>query len=115
MFDAWAFNTWFFGRPELADFFGLGGPGGPQKPFQKEGGLVWFFVATGAAQNPKIDDFRPKPLLYVYVKTIGSLMLTSGLSWNVNFWGRFRLLFGGFGAVSGRPGRFPQICDPPRH
>ncbi len=28
----------FFGRPELADFWGLGGPSGIREPFQKLGG-----------------------------------------------------------------------------
>jgi hypothetical protein len=36
----WVLNTWFVGRPEIVDVWGLGGPGGSQKPFQKIGNHV---------------------------------------------------------------------------
>ncbi len=57
------------GWPEIVDFWGLGGPGGP-KPFPtgvpRSGPLVGrCFGATGAAQTTKISDFRstPKPCI----------------------------------------------------
>ncbi len=40
------FNTRFLGRPAIADFGGLGGPGGPQKPFQKVGGFAYLRLVT---------------------------------------------------------------------
>jgi hypothetical protein len=41
-----------WGRPEIVDFWGLGGPGGPKQPFQKVGGfapklLEWFLGPPG--------------------------------------------------------------------
>jgi hypothetical protein len=61
---AWVPNTCFSGRPGIADFWGLGGPGGPQQLFQKVGGrsaqpFGTFFGAAGAAQTPRVDDLRP--------------------------------------------------------
>ncbi len=59
----WFFYTLFLGRPEVVDFGGLGGPGGPNNHAK-----IWrlcpsYFCmvsrAPGAAQTPKIDDFRP--------------------------------------------------------
>ncbi len=34
----WAFNTWFLGRPEIVDFWGQGGPGGPKNHSKRWGG-----------------------------------------------------------------------------
>ena len=57
------FNTWFFDRPEIADFGGLGGPGRPGNLSKRSGaspptvskGLCG---PPGAAQTPKIVDVR---------------------------------------------------------
>ncbi len=42
----------FSGRPEIADFWGLDGPGGRDNPFGR------VFRAAGAAQTTKIINFR---------------------------------------------------------
>ncbi len=58
------FFTWFWGRPQILDFWGLGGPGGPKNTLQKVGGRSppasgKVFGAAGAAQTQRIGDFRP--------------------------------------------------------
>jgi hypothetical protein len=56
-------NIRFLGRPDIADFGGLGGPGGPENHSRRWGakpplsGMV--FGALRAAQTRKINDFRP--------------------------------------------------------
>ncbi len=62
----WAFNAWFWGRSEIVDLWGLGGPGGPKKPFQKVGGeaphlLEWFLGPPGPPKPEKSAiSGRPK-------------------------------------------------------
>jgi hypothetical protein len=59
------FYIWFLGRPEIVEFWGLGGPGGPRNHSRRWGatpppsGVV--FGAAGAAQTSQIDDFPPVP------------------------------------------------------
>ncbi len=40
LFYAWDFNAWFLGGPEIVDFGGLGGPGGP-KNHSRRLGYTW--------------------------------------------------------------------------
>ncbi len=56
----------FVGRPEIADFGGSGWPLRPPKTIPEGGGLRpppfgMVVGAAGAAQTPKLDDFRPAP------------------------------------------------------
>ncbi len=44
----------FWSRPEIVDFMGLGGPGGPETPYKR-----WVAKRpTGAARTPRIGDFK---------------------------------------------------------
>ncbi len=53
----WFFNAWLFGRPEIADFWGLGGPGGPKHHSKRWGAkppTLWNgFWRRRGRQNPK--------------------------------------------------------------
>jgi hypothetical protein len=48
-----------FGRPEIVDFWGLGGHGGRETIALRAPPLGRGFPAAGAAQTPQIDDLRP--------------------------------------------------------
>jgi len=57
------FLAQFFGRPEIVDFWGVWAARGGRETFQKAGGRspppFWKLSRPpGAAQTPKIDDFR---------------------------------------------------------
>jgi hypothetical protein len=62
-----AFNTWFLGRPEIADFWGLGGPNGPNNPSRRwkasppNPHLFDVFLGPPGPPRPHIDDFLPAP------------------------------------------------------
>ncbi len=52
------FNTWFLSRPEIADFVGRGGPGGPNNDSRTWGAspphfLEWFLGPPGPPKLPK--------------------------------------------------------------
>ena len=58
------FEYMVFGPAGDRRFLGSGRPRRPHKPFQRLGGeaphlLEWFFGAAGAAETPKIKDYRP--------------------------------------------------------
>jgi hypothetical protein len=57
------FYTWLLGRPEIVEFWGQCGPGGPKHHSRRCGGSLPTFgmvvAAAGASQTPKIDDCRP--------------------------------------------------------
>ncbi len=83
--------------------FGVWAAPAAPKTIQKYGGFaphIFCLVsrAPGAAQTPKIDDFRPaqrsctKNLSVSYLK----LKFTFGLSWNDGFSGRFGFWLDGF-------------------
>jgi hypothetical protein len=56
----WVLKTWFLGRPDMVDFGGLGGPGGPQiHPRRWWASPPPCGMVFGAAQTPTINDFRP--------------------------------------------------------
>ncbi len=60
------FNTWFSGRPEIVDFWGLGGPDGPKKHSRRWGGeashlLEWLLGPPGPPRPQKsANSGRPK-------------------------------------------------------
>jgi hypothetical protein len=57
------FNTWFLCQPEIADFGGLCGLGGPKNHPKRWGGgsphSGMVLGAAGAAQTQQIDEIRP--------------------------------------------------------
>ncbi len=61
-------NTWFLGRPEIVDFWGLGGPGGTKnhsKRWRAKPPTFWNGLgADGAAQT------REKPTIFGRPKTM---------------------------------------------
>lgn len=68
----WVFNAWFLGRPEIADFCGLGGPGGHKDNYQKWGGVrpphlrFVFGVRHAEPSRPQASTIsgRPKTMYY---------------------------------------------------
>ncbi len=53
-------NAWFWDRPAVAGFRGLGGPGGRENLCQKVGRFAPRLLegCSGAAKTSKIDEFR---------------------------------------------------------
>ncbi len=70
------FNTWFLGRPEIVDFWGLGGPGGPNNHSRRWGAsppTFWNgFGGRRGRPNPTNQRFPAGPkTMYKQPKRIG--------------------------------------------
>ena len=69
----WVFNTWFLGRPEIVDFWGLGGPGGPKNHSKRWGASpptfwngLWGRWGRPEVHSPAYgwSDFREDQMIY---------------------------------------------------